>query len=605
LDVEHFGDRTLVILEATGRELMDHHTLEVLNEQLLHLADDTSDRGDMVLDLRRVEFLDSAALWKFVTLHRKLQSANRRLILWNVRPALSDILKVSHLDTLFRVDVHSAERTARDAADSAPPHDASDAPTRKGFLVLLCDSQPNRAAKIVNDLSVEMDIVHLSHPDLFASFLKKHAPAAIALPLQWHASSNGKDPDALTLDFLAAHSRRLPVVVYAPTEKLNLERYCRVLAAGAKRILNEEAATFTSDLRLYMSHLAAGFRARDEEHEQLVDTFAARGLIGGSPALLEVFRRAVKAARFSDLPVLILGETGTGKQRLAEAIHALDPQRHQEPFFSLNCSAINKTLAESELFGHIKGAFSGAQSDRPGLFRMANGGTLLLDEVGELDLELQPKLLRVLQEHRLLPVGADYEHSVDLRIIAATNRPLETMIAEGKFREDLYQRLNVFRIHIPPLRERPEDIEFQARHFLNSYQAGRVHRVTDFGLRVLEALRLLPWEGNTRQLENLMRETLAHKDQGTLLQMEDLPPWVLEKLARLRPNAPQVDSREENIQRALDLKLSMSEAVDQFEKRLLQVVLERNRGNRTRTAAELGLTARSIFNKIKKYRLES
>ena len=144
----------------------------------------------------------------------------------------------------------------------------------------------------------------------------------------------------------------------------------------------------------------------------------------------EVFRRAVKASHFSDLPVLILGETGTGKQRLAEAVHALDLCRRDKPFVTVNCGALSKTLAESELFGHAKGAFSGASGERKGLFRAANGGTLMLDEIGELDLELQPKLLRVLQERRLLPVGEDYEHPIDVRVIAATNRPLETMIAE-------------------------------------------------------------------------------------------------------------------------------------------------------------------------------
>src|SRR5262249_47994638 len=286
-------------------------------------------------------------------------------------------------------------------------------------------------------------------------------------------------------------------------------------------------------------------------------------------------------------------------QRLAEAIHRLDAQRCQKPFRTLNCSALTRTLAESELFGHARGAFTGAQGERPGLFRAAQGGTLLLDEVGELHLELQPKLLRVLQEQRLLPVGADYEHAVDVRIIAATNRPLEQMVAAGTFRADLYQRLNVFQIRIPPLRERPEDIAVQARHFLKIYQRRRPRPVPDFSRRALEALRLLPWEGNTRQLENLVREVLAHTDGGLCLQLEDLPRWVVEMLAQLPPPAPEVDSRDALVQGALKRKLSLAEAVEEYERRLLQTVLERNAGNRTRTAAELGLTPRSIFNKIK------
>src|SRR5262249_14601448 len=163
------------------------------------------------------------------------------------------------------------------------------------------------------------------------------------------------------------------------------------------------------------------------------------------------------------------------------------------------------------------------------------------------------------------------------------------------FREDLYQRLNVFQIRIPPLRERPEDIEVQARHFLKVYQRGRERPVTDFGLRVLEALHLLPWEGNSRQLENVIRETLAHKDSGTLLQLEDLPRWVVETLAEVAPRQLAEDPLDALVQRACEQRLSLTEAVDALERRFLQVVLERHGGNRTRTAADLRLTPRSIF----------
>jgi anaerobic nitric oxide reductase transcription regulator len=163
---------------------------------------------------------------------------------------------------------------------------------------------------------------------------------------------------------------------------------------------------------------------------------------------------------------LILGETGTGKQRLAEAIHQLDAERRHKPFVTVNCAALNETLAASDLFGHRKGAYTGAEFHRPGAFRTAHGGTLLLDEFGDLPAAVQPKLLHVLQERRLVPVGEDYEHPVDVRVIAATNRPLEDMVAAGQFRADLYERLNGWVIRIPPLRERLEDLEPQARFFL-------------------------------------------------------------------------------------------------------------------------------------------
>jgi transcriptional regulator with PAS, ATPase and Fis domain len=174
---------------------------------------------------------------------------------------------------------------------------------------------------------------------------------------------------------------------------------------------------------------------------------------------------------------------------------------------------------------------TGADSARLGVFRAAHGGTLLLDEIGDLDRELQPKLLRVLQQRRLVPVGEDCEHSVDVRVIAATNRPLEQMVASGEFRADLYERLNVLCIRIPPLRERPEDVEVQARHFLALYQSGKSQSLRDFSPKAMEALRLFTWGGNTRQLQNLLRETLARKPEGPLIELEDLPRWVSSRCA--------------------------------------------------------------------------
>jgi transcriptional regulator with GAF, ATPase, and Fis domain len=432
------------------------------------------------------------------------------------------------------------------------------------------------------------------------------APTVVLLPFGPEASS---PESAAALEFLRAFGRRLPVLVYADTARLPITQYCRPLAAGARQVLNHQAPTFLDDLTAAIRRLSQDLQAQLQEQEQLGGLFASCGLIAGSAAMREVFRRAVKASHFSDLPVLILGETGTGKQRLAEAIHAIDPRRCQQPFVTINCAALSKTLAESELFGHTRGAFSGAGGERKGLFRAANGGTLMLDEVGELDGELQPKLLRVLQERRLLPVGEDYEHPIDVRVIAATNRPLDEMVAQGTFREDLYQRLNVFRIRIPALRERPEDVAVQARHFLARCQADRLEKAVDFGPRVLELLQSLPWEGNTRQLENFIREALAHKeDGGPLLEIGDLPRWVFEKVAGAPPAgaAPPAPAAplERLVDQACDAGLSLSEAVEAYERRLLARVLEETGGNRTHAAQRLGLTPRTIFAKVKKYQLD-
>jgi transcriptional regulator with GAF, ATPase, and Fis domain len=474
-----------------------------------------------------------------------------------------------------------------------------------GRGVTLCEPDDRRRRELVRALA--KDGLHpVEAPDWRAlqRLCDEGMAPVIAVPLLRCAvpSTGREEIDGEFLAFLRAEGRRRDVVVYTDTTAIPMGVYCRALTAGARRILNDQSPNFTAELAATLTRLLSDRQARAEEETQLTAVFAEHGLIGTSPALREVFRRALKASNFSDLPVLLLGATGTGKQQLAEAIHRLDKKRCDKPFVTVNCSAISRSLAESELFGHVKGAFSGADADRAGLLRAAEGGTLLLDEIGDLDRQLQPKLLRVLQERRLLPVGQDYEHAIDVRIIAATNRPLRKMVEKGHFRADLYQRLNVFRIVVPPLRERREDVEVQARYFLKLWTESH-GRAIDFGPRVLEALRELPWEGNSRQLRNFLWEALAHKDGGELLEMEDLPDWVLEALSsgEISAEKPLTDAP---AQRILEDGLSLSEAVCQYERRLLRQVLEQNNGNRTRTAAKLGLTPRSVFNKIKKHGLD-
>ncbi len=481
--------------------------------------------------------------------------------------------------------------------ETSEPH-----PNSNVASVILCDPEPARSRRMLGFEAHGFRVVHETTLDSLRPRCRDQRPVAVALPLNWPVESDARntDTDTPALTFIRAHRHQFPIVVYADTTNMPVGVYCRALCAGAQQVFNESVASFPEDLMRYLRRLVHDSRDRAENEKELTELFAECGLIGQSPALHEVFRRAVKASQFHDLPVLIGGETGTGKQRLAEAIHRLDSKRNQKPFLTVNCSAIAKNLAESELFGHVKGAFSGAGTERPGLFRAANGGTLFLDEVGELDLDLQPKLLRLLQEQRLLPVGADQEHAVDLRVIAATNRSLEKMVQSGAFREDLYHRLRVFQIHIPPLRERPGDIGAQARHFLRMHQPHRQQPISDLAPLVLEALRSLPWDGNTRQLENLIREAVTWKDHGTLLQVEDLPTWALEALAgavlseSLPGPAPGATLLEH---------LSLSNAMSAYERDLLKALLEKHGGNRTRAAVELGLTPRTLYNKLKKHRL--
>jgi len=205
----------------------------------------------------------------------------------------------------------------------------------------------------------------------------------------------------------------------------------------------------------------------------------------------------------SDAPVLICGESGTGKQLLAEAIHRMDPKRRSKPFLTVNCAAITGTLAESALFGHRKGSFTGATQDRPGYFQAANGGTLLLDEISELEKPLQPKLLRVLQEGRVLPVGDDIERPVDVRIVAACNRPLPILVESGEFRFDLYQRLNVIALVVPPLRDRPEDIPPLVQFFLRQYASYYRQPIESVDERVYEMLSRAIGSGNVRDSRTL------------------------------------------------------------------------------------------------------
>ena len=255
-------------------------------------------------------------------------------------------------------------------------------------------------------------------------------------------------------------------------------------------------------------------------YEELCEVFSRLGFVTAGARMASILQRAYKAACVSDITVLLEGETGTGKQVLARAIHALDAKRSSFAFVTVPCGTISTELAESELFGHLKGAFSGAVGDRPGLFHAAHRGTLLLDDVNDLPLRLQPKLLDVLQRGKIRSVGSDREVPIDVRVIAAANRPLEPLVKEGAFRADLYHRLNVIRLRLPALRERPEDIpalvlEFAGRH------KGLNARIESIESDLLLLLATLRFEGNIRELENAVQRMLFMKVSGNSLTRAD------------------------------------------------------------------------------------
>jgi transcriptional regulator with PAS, ATPase and Fis domain len=326
-------------------------------------------------------------------------------------------------------------------------------------------------------------------------------------------------------------------------------------------------------------------------------------------------------ASLSDLPVLITGETGTGKQVLAQAIHQLDPKRSQGPFVAVNCAAINQGLAEAELFGHKRGAYTGAERDRKGLVRSAHGGILFLDEIGELNYTIQGKLLRVLQDSRVLGVGEDEEVPVNVRVISATNRNLSEMVKGGMFREDLFHRLNILSVKIPPLRDRASDIAPLIRHFLLKHEGLSRYKPSGIEDEFLDALGRVELSGNVRQLENVIIQVLINKDDGQPLSLRDLPHALLQTLAHAQnppekqDDQPEVCSQRDD-QTSRDVRIGsemarllredrwdLSRTLRHCEKSLLRAALEITKGNQVRAAQILGVTPRSVYNLIRRHEL--
>lgn len=308
--------------------------------------------------------------------------------------------------------------------------------------------------------------------------------------------------------------------------------------------------------------------------------FHVEGIVYRSRQMEEILA-LVKRVSQVDATVLIHGESGTGKELIARAIHAQSPRR-TGPFHAIDCGAIPESLLESELFGHTKGAFTGATSARKGLFEVTYGGTLLLDEVGELSLPVQVRLLRVLQEREVRPLGSDRAHAIDVRILAATNKDLQEQVSRGAFREDLYYRLNVISMRIPPLRERPDDIVPLAEFFLQKY--GKMAGRPPLRIDPSAANRLLRdrWSGNVRELENAMQRAVALAPDDTL-RAEDLPHSTRDDPLILPP------------------PLDVEGTLEGMEKRYILFLLNRYRGNRARTASVLGIGRNTLWRKLKSY----
>jgi DNA-binding NtrC family response regulator len=311
-------------------------------------------------------------------------------------------------------------------------------------------------------------------------------------------------------------------------------------------------------------------------------------LLGASPAMRSVLDR-VRVVSQSEAPVLITGESGTGKELVARALHFSGP-RKERPFVAVNCAAFPDTLIESELFGHGKGAFTGAHARREGRFKMADHGTLFLDEVGELTPAAQAKLLRVIQEGTIEPLGMDVTLKVDVRILAATHRDLHQWIAEGRFREDLYYRLKVLSIQLPPLRGRTEDLPLLVEHLVKRYATGVRPSLTP---RAHEALAAYPFPGNVRELENVIQHALVMAN-GRDIDLSHLPGEVLKHVPQ---ESREVEPEFEGGEAYTPLPLADARRV--FERAYLVQVLGQNRGRRTETARVLKISRKSLWEKLR------
>ncbi|NDV25731.1 sigma-54-dependent Fis family transcriptional regulator [Desulfovibrio sp. JC010] len=331
------------------------------------------------------------------------------------------------------------------------------------------------------------------------------------------------------------------------------------------------------------------------------------GIIGNSPALKEVFAILAKVAP-TDSTVLVTGESGTGKELLVRALHR-NSKRKEKPFVPVNCGAIPKELLESELFGHEKGAFTHAVRSRPGRFELADGGTIFLDEIGEMDLSLQVKILRVLQEKEIERVGGTSIKKVDVRIVAATNRDLETEVAAGRFREDLFYRLNVIPMHLPPLRERGGDVLLLAKHFLSRFCEDKDMEELAIQSDAADMLVSYTWPGNVRELENFMERMCILCDEDEIVP-DDLPEKIWKDVGKepkkkvaelMQPvgfNWPTLADMEE--QGATGLK----DFLEKIEDRLMIEALEKAAGVKNKAAELLGVKRTTLIEKIKKRNLE-
>jgi two-component system NtrC family response regulator len=450
--------------------------------------------------------------------------------------------------------------------------------------ILILDDEKNYLLILESILEDEgYNVTTLSDPEMGLAYLEDSEVDVILTDM--------KMPGLTGQDVLEQCKKNYPhIPVLIMTAFGSIEAAVEAMRIGAfdyitKPFANEELLLSISKAVQYASTQQENIRLKKEIRDRYSkDNIIARGK--GMQQVLEMVDRAAP----SKSTVLILGESGTGKELVARAIHTSSPRR-EAPFVTVNCMALNPGVLESELFGHEKGSFTGATAMRKGRFEQANKGTLFLDEIGELTPELQVKLLRVLQEHQIERVGGTETFDVDIRIVAATNKNLQESVAKGEFREDLFYRLNVVSLFMPPLRERREDIPLLAAHFLEKYNKENQMEITGFTAAAMDYLTAYEWPGNVRQLENVVERctVLARAD---VIDADDLPPEIKDEEAQFKS--------------AVDLlptKLNLADTMDKIEGALVKRALVRTDFVQVKAAEMLGLSKSNLQYKLKKYGL--
>jgi two-component system NtrC family response regulator len=403
---------------------------------------------------------------------------------------------------------------------------------------------------------------------------RKMSPAVVTLDLGLPPKPLEVEEGFLVLTEMLAHDPLCKVIVI--TGRDDRAHALEAIAQGAYDFLSKPV--HLDELQVILKRALHVYHLEKEHRElqQQLSYQAFEHMLGSSAQMLQVFD-SIRKVGTTDAPVLIVGESGTGKELTAQAIHRRSA-RKDKPFVVINCAAIPENLLESELFGHEKGAFTGAHVQRKGRFELARGGTLFLDEIGELSLPLQVKLLRFLQEHRIERIGGREEIAVDTRVLAATSTNLEQSLREGRFREDLYYRLAVVVISLPPLRERDGDVELLAKAFLHRYAAEHKKKVTGFTPKALRTMERHSWPGNIRELDNRIQRAVIMTG-GPKLTPEDL-------------ELSSSDGRH--------VGLALKEAKEALERELIQRALVSSRGNISRAAEELGISRPTLYELMEK-----